>query len=31
VGILVNMVDPVGIEGGGTADDAVNFVAFGEE
>ena len=31
VGVLVDVVDAVGVEGGGAADDAVDFVAFGEE
>ena len=31
VGILVEMVDALGIEGGGAADDAVDLVAFAEE
>jgi len=31
VGVHVKMIDPLGVEGAGTADDAVNFVALGEE
>jgi len=31
VGILVDVVDAFGVEGGGAADDAVDFITFGEE
>ena len=31
VGVGVEVVDAVGVEGAGAADDAVDFVAFGEQ
>jgi len=31
VGVLVEVVDAIGVEGGGATDDAVDFVAFLEE